>query len=183
MSSHLEGLRVAALATHGFEEIEFTSPRDALQEAGATVDLVSPESDSIRSWDRTDWGKDHPVDRTLSEASVDDYDALLLPGGVLNPDTLRIDDDALTFISRFFDQDKPVAVICHAPWLLIEIGQVDGRRITGYTSIVRDLINAGGDFIDEETVLDGNLLTSRNPEDLPAFNREMVKLFSRVAAA
>lgn len=183
MSTHLEGLRVAALATNGFEEVELISPREALEEAGATVDLVSPESGTIRSWDHTDWGKDYPVDRPLSEVSADDYDALLLPGGTINPDKLRIDDDALTFISGFFERDKPVAAICHAPWLLIEVGQVKGRRMTGYTSIIRDLMNAEADFVDEEAVVDGNVLTSRNPDDLPAFNREMIKLFSQVTVS
>lgn len=181
MYTHLEGIRVAALATNGFEEVEFTSPREALQKAGATVHLVSPESGTIRAWAGDDWGGDYQVDRTLGDVSPTDYDALLLPGGVLSPDTLRADDKALTFISAFFDADKPVAAICHAPWLLIEVGQARNRRMTGYKSIIRDLMNAGADYVDYEVVTDRNVVTSRNPDDLPAFNEGMVALFSKVS--
>lgn len=177
-TSTLEGLTVALLATNGFEQVELTSPREALDDAGATTHLVSPESGSIKGWDEDDWGDTFPVDVTLDEADAGDYDALVLPGGVMNPDTLRVDEQAVAFVEAFFDAGKPVAAICHGPWTLIEAGAVKGRRLTSYKTIRTDLENAGADWTDAETVVDDGLLTSRNPDDLPAFNEKMIELFS-----
>lgn len=178
---NLDGLKVAMLATNGFEQVELTSPRDALQDAGAQTHLVSPQSGTIKAWDGDDWGDTFEVDQTLDEVTPEDYDALLLPGGVLNPDNLRVNDDAVAFVRSFVESGKPIAAICHGPWTLIEAGGVDGRRMTSYTSIKSDLKNAGAVWVDEEAVTDGNLLTSRNPDDLPAFNEAMTELFASAA--
>lgn len=178
----LDGRKVAVLLTNGFEEVEMTEPRKALQEAGATVHLVSPE-ESIKSWDHTDWGDTYECDVALDEANPDDYDALLLPGGVLNPDKLRTNDKAVAFTKAFFDADKPVAAICHGPWTLIEARVVEGRRMTSYKSIKTDLKNAGANWVDEEAVTDGNLVTSRNPDDIPAFNEAMIACFAQAKPA
>ena len=178
---NLDGLKVAMLATNGFEQVELTSPRDALQDAGAQTHLVSPQSGTIKAWDGDDWGDTFEVDQTLDEVTPEDYDALLLPGGVLNPDNLRVNDDAVALVRSFVESGKPIAAICHGPWTLIEAGGVDGRRMTSYTSIKSDLKNAGAVWVDEEAVTDGNLLTSRNPDDLPAFNEAMTELFASAA--
>lgn len=178
----LDERKVAVLLTTGFEEVEMTEPRKALQEAGATVHLVSPEK-SIKSWDHTDWGDTYESDVALDEANPDDYDALLLPGGTLNPDKLRVNEKAVAFIKAFFDAEKPVASICHGPWTLIEAGVVEGRRMTSYESIKTDLKNAGANWVDEEAVTDGNLVTSRNPDDLPAFNEATINLFAEAKPA
>lgn len=178
----LDERKVAVLLTTGFEEVEMTEPRKALQEAGATVHLVSPQ-ESIKSWDRTDWGDTYERDVALEEANPDDYDALLLPGGTLNPDKLRKDEKAVAFVKAFFDAEKPVASICHGPWTLIEAGVVEGRRMTSYESIKTDLKNAGANWVDEEAVTDGNLVTSRNPDDLPAFNEATINLFAEAKPA
>ena len=180
---NLSNLRVAALATNGFEEVEYTKPRKALLDAGATVHLVSPESGKIKAWDGDDWGDSYPVDLTLDEAQASNYDALLLPGGVINPDQLRVNGEALAFVDHFFREDKPVAAICHAPQILISAGLVEGRNITGFKSIRTDLRNAGGIVAnDEQVVVDGNLITSRNPDDIPAFNKKMIECFAAVPA-
>lgn len=176
----LKELKVAALATNGFEEVEFTQPRQALQEAGAQVHLVSPESGSIKAWDKDDWSESYSVDRTLSEANPAEYDALLLPGGVLSPDQLRINEDVLLFVKHFFETGKPVAVICHAGQTLISADVVRGRKMTGYESVRIDLRNAGAIVPNQSVVVDGQLVSSRNPDDLPDFNKKMIEVFSRV---
>lgn len=174
----LDNVKVAALATTGFEQVEYTKPKQALEDAGATVHLVSPQSDSIKAWDGDDWGDAFDVDVELSKASATDYDALLLPGGVLNPDTLRINDEALSFAKAFFTANKPVAVICHGGQTLITAGLVRGRTMTGYEAIRPDLANAGATVRDEEVVVDGKLVSSRNPDDIPAFNEKMIEVFA-----
>jgi len=169
------GKRVAILATNGFEESELREPREALLNAGAFVDLISLEAGAIKGWKDGDWGDTEQVDRTVADAKVEDYDALLLPGGVMNPDKLRTDPDAVAFVRGFFDQGKPVAAICHGAWLLAEADVVRGRKLTSYPSIRTDLINAGAEWVDEEVVVDNGLITSRSPKDLPAFNAKLVE--------
>lgn len=178
----LSHVKVAALATTGFEEVEFTEPRKALREAGATVHLVSPESGRIKSWDVDDWGRRFRVDARLEDVTAENYDALLLPGGVLNPDKLRTNGEALFFIASFLKANKPVAVICHGSQTMISAGLVRGRTMTAYKSIRTDLVNAGAKFVDQAVVVDGNLISSRNPEDLAAFNEKIVEVFARVPA-
>jgi protease I len=178
MADQLKGKRVAALATHGFEQDELLQPRRALVDAGATVDLVSPESGRIRGWKHKEWGEEVGVDRTLDQARVDDYDALLLPGGVINPDRLRMDPRAVQFVKRFFDDGKPIAVICHGPWTLVEAGVVRGVTITAWPSLKTDLTNAGARWVDQEVVVDRGLVSSRKPDDIPAFNRKMIEEFA-----
>lgn len=174
----LQGVTVAILVTDGFEQVELTEPRKALDEAGAATRIVSPKGDRVRAWNFTDWSIDLPVDVVLDQASPDDFDALLLPGGVINPDSLRMDPAAVAFAKAFFDAGKPVAAICHGPWTVIETGAARGRRMTSWPSLTTDLKNAGADWVDQETVVDQGLVTSRNPDDIPAFNREMIQLFS-----
>ncbi len=175
MSQKLNGKRVAILVTDGFEQVELTEPRKALQEAGAETVLVSPKDDRVRAWDRTDWGEEFPVDLPLREARSGDFDALLLPGGVMNPDKLRMEPDAVKMVKEFFRAGKPVAAICHGPWLLVEADVVRGRTVTSYPSLHTDLENAGASWVDQEVVTDEGLVTSRNPDDIPAFNRKMVE--------
>ncbi|MGB3541967.1 type 1 glutamine amidotransferase domain-containing protein [Rubrivirga sp.] len=169
---------VAILATDGFEQSELTSPRDALQKAGAIVHIVSPASGSIKGWDQGDWGESVEVDVALEDATAGDYDALVLPGGQINPDKLRIEDAALEFVEAFATAGKPIAAICHAPWLIIEAGLAKDRHMTSFKSIRTDLENAGADVLEEEMVRcphgDFVLITSRNPDDLPAFNQAIV---------
>jgi protease I len=178
MSEELKGKKVAILVADQFEQIELTEPQKALEAAGADAVIVSPNPDSVKGWDGQDWGREFPVDVPLESASSDDYDALLLPGGVKNPDTLRTDKNALKFIRGFFEAGKPVAAICHGPWTLINAGVVNGRRLTSYHSIELDLRNAGADWVDEEVVVDAGLVTSRKPDDIPAFNRKMIEEFA-----
>lgn len=168
--------RIAILATDGFEEVELTSPKEAFEEKGHTVDIISEKSGSIKAWAKKEWGKNYEVDKSLDEASEKDYDALMLPGGVINPDKLRLNEDALKFIKAFFEADKPVAAICHGPWSLINAEVVMGKKMTSYKSISKDLKNAGANWVDEEVVQDGNLITSRNPDDLPAFNKKVIEV-------
>jgi len=175
----LEGLKVAILVTDGFEEVELTEPRKALDQAGADTSVVSPKGDEVRGWNFTDCGQKLPVDLKLDDARLEDFDALLLPGGVINPDKLRIIPAAVAFVNAFFDAGKPVAAICHGPWTIIEANKARGRRMTSWPSVRTDLKNAGADVVDQEAVVDGNLVTSRKPDDIPAFNREMIKLFAR----
>jgi protease I len=174
----LEGLKVAILVTDGFEEVELTEPRKALDQAGADTSVVSPKGDEVRGWNFTDWGQKLPVDLKLDDAHPEDFDALLLPGGVINPDKLRTIPAAVAFVDAFFDAGKPVAAICHGPWTIIEANKARGRRMTSWPSVRTDLKNAGADVVDQEAVVDGNLVTSRKPDDIPAFNREMIKLFA-----
>ena len=176
---NLNGKKVAILVTDGFEQVELTEPRKALDAAGAKTSIVSPKKDKVRGWNFTDWGAELTVDVPLAEANADEFDALLLPGGVMNPDTLRMDQTAVDFASAFFEAGKPVASICHGPWMLIEAGAAMGRRIAAWPSLKTDLTNAGAEWVDEEVCVDGNLVTSRKPDDIPAFNREMQKLFAR----
>jgi protease I len=178
----LEGLKVAILVTDGFEQVELLEPRRALDQAGADTRVVSPKPDRVRGWNFTDWGDELPVDVPLDRARPDDFDALLLPGGVINPDTLRIVPAAVAFAKAFFDADKPVAAICHGPWMIIETGAARGRRIASWPSLRTDLRNAGAEWVDEPAVVDGHLVSSRKPDDIPAFNREMITLFGRVPA-
>ena len=182
MANKLDGCRVAILVTDGFEEVELTRPRKALDDAGATTSIVSPKDGTVRSWRFTDWGQDLPVDVHLADARPEDFDALLLPGGVINPDKLRMDDDAMAFATAFFDDEKPVAAICHGPWTVIETGYADGRRIASWPSLETDLLNAGAEWVDQPSVTDGNLTTSRNPDDIPHFNEAMIALFARQRA-
>lgn len=177
--SNLKGKKVAILVTDGFEQVELTEPRKALDAAGAQTSIVSPKNDKVRGWNFTDWGGEFTVDVPLAQAKADEFDALLLPGGVMNPDTLRIDEKAVDFASAFFEAGKPVASICHGPWMVIETGAAMGRRIAAWPSLKTDLANAGAEWVDEEVCVDGNLVTSRKPDDIPAFNREMQKLFAR----
>lgn len=179
MAQELAGRRVAALVTDGFEQVELIEPRRALEEAGAQVEIVSPKDGEVRGWDHREWGANVRVDRPVAQARPDDYDALLLPGGVMNPDKLRMDSKVVDFVRAFVDAGKPIAAICHAPWTLIEAGAVKGRRMTSYPSLRTDLRNAGADWVDEEVVVDRNLVTSRNPGDIPAFNRRMVEVFAQ----
>ncbi|UUP19266.1 type 1 glutamine amidotransferase domain-containing protein [Nitratireductor thuwali] len=165
----ITGKRVAILATHGFEQSELEVPLNKLREAGAEVHVVSLEPGQIKGWDKKDWGRPVPVDKTLDEASADDYDALVLPGGQINPDLLRVETKALSFIKDFWTANKPVGAICHAPWLLIEVGIVKDRRITSYHSIKTDVMNAGGRWENSEVVTDQGLVTSRHPGDLDPF--------------
>jgi protease I len=178
-SRHLNGKKVAILATDGFEQVELTEPRKVLDAAGAQTRVVSPKADKIRGWNFTNWGDEVKVDVPLDQAKPDDFDALLLPGGVMNPDTLRMNEQAVDFARAFFEAGKPVASICHGPWMVIETGAAEGRRIASWPSLRTDLENAGAEWIDEEVCVDGNLVTSRKPDDIPAFNREMLSLFAK----
>ncbi len=183
MAKQLEGLKIAIVATNGFEQVELTEPREALDNAGAITHVVAPETGSIKGWNRTDWGDSVDVDKTLDEATEDEYDALLLPGGVLNPDKLRMNERAISFVRHFFDSGKPVAAICHGPQTMINADVVDGRRMTSYEAIRKDLENAGANWVDQEVVVDNGLITSRKPDDLPAFNEAIVHEFSLVQHA
>jgi protease I len=174
----LNGLKVAILVTDGFEQVEMTEPRKALDDAGAITSLISPKDGRVRAWKFTEWGEDYPVDLPLDRAQPQDFDALLLPGGVINPDKLRMQPKAVEFVKAFFDADKPVAAICHGPWTIIEAGAARGRQIASWPSLKTDLRNAGAEWVDREVVVHGNLVSSRKPDDIPAFNREMIRLFS-----
>ncbi len=178
MAESLSGKRVAILATDGFEEVELTEPRAALDAAGARTEIVSPKDGTIKAWATTDWGGEYKVDRALQGASADDYDALLLPGGVMNPDLLRVDEAAMDFVKAFVTSGKPIAAICHGPWLLAEVDAVRGREVTSYPSISTDMKNAGANWVDREVVVDQGIVTSRKPEDIPAFNRKMIEEFA-----
>ena len=167
--------RIAILATNGFEQSELMDPRESLKTAGYAVDVVSPEAGSIRGWKGKDWGDSVAVDVALADADAKDYDALVLPGGVINPDKLRMDPAALDFIRAFADDEKVIAAICHAPWLLVESGIAKDRDVTSWPSVRTDLENAGGRWRDEAVVEDGNLITSRKPEDIPAFSRAVIR--------
>ena len=180
---NLKGLKVAILVTDGFEQVELTEPRKALDQAGAETRVVSPKDKRVKAWKFTDWGEVTPVDVPLDKASSRDFDALLLPGGVMNPDSLRIIPKAVAFVKEFFDAGKPVAAICHGPWTVIEAGAAKGRRIASWPSLKTDLRNAGAEWMDQQVVVDKNLVSSRMPDDIPAFNREMIKLFGQAASA
>jgi len=179
----LKGKRVAILATDGFEQAELLEPQRALKDAGATVLVISPKDGKIKGWNHTDWGQEVPVDVSLKSAKGEDFDALVLPGGVMNPDHLRMDKKAVEFVRQFTDTEKPVAAICHGPWTLIEAGAVRGKTITSWRSLQTDLKNAGANWVDKEVVRDGQIVTSRKPDDIPAFNREMIKMIAEAGAS
>jgi protease I len=178
MAQQLNGKKVAILVENGFEQVELTEPRKALQQAGAQAQIVSPQQGQVKGWNHTDWGETLPVDVPLDRASPDDFDALLLPGGVMNPDTLRMNPRAVQFVRAFFDAGKPIAVICHGPWTLVEADVVRGRTITSWPSLKTDIRNAGGNWVDQEVVTDNGLVSSRKPDDIPAFNRKMIEEFA-----
>jgi protease I len=175
MSGKLQGKKIAILATDGFEQVELTEPQKALQEAGATTHVISPKAGQIKGWKFTDWGDSVKVDKTLDEAKPGDYDALILPGGQINPDKLRMEPKAVAFVTEFFHSGKPVGAICHGPWMLVEAGVLKGRTLTSWPSIRTDIRNAGGHWVDEQVVTDQNLTTSRKPDDLPAFNERLIE--------
>ena len=178
MANELNGLRVAVLATNGFEQVELTEPVKALKQAGATVTVVSQTSGQIQGMNHDEKGDKLPVDKTLSEVKPEQFDALMLPGGVANPDYLRVDKDAVAFVKSFAQAGKPIGAICHGPWTLIEADAVRGKTMTSWPSLQTDLRNAGAEWVDQDCVVDGNLVTSRKPDDLPAFNRRLVEVFS-----
>lgn len=171
----LDGKTIAILATNGFEQSELEVPRDKLKAAGATVHVVSLQAGEIKGWDMKDWGRPVKVDKTIDQVSPDDYDAVVLPGGQINPDLLRVEPRALDFIKKIFDQKKIVAAVCHAPWLLVETGIARGRKMTSYKSIKTDVMNAGAKWEDSQVVVDQGVITSRNPGDLEAFSAKIIE--------
>lgn len=176
MSQHkLENKKVAVLVADGFEESEFTEPVTALQDAGAEVEVISLKPGKVKAWAEKEWGDEYRVDRTVDQANADDYDALVLPGGVMNPDLLRANPVAVKFVEGFTSKNKPIAAICHGPWTLIETGALEGRTVTSWPSLKTDLTNAGATWVDEEVYVDNGLVTSRNPGDLPAFCKKMIE--------
>jgi len=175
MGNELRNKRVAVLVENGFEQSELVEPKKALEEAGARAEIVSPQSGKVKGWSHANWGNEVAVDRRLEDAKPDDYDALLLPGGVMNPDKLRINPRAVEFVRHFVAAGKPIAAICHAPWTLIEAGAVKGRRMTSWPSLATDLRNAGAQWVDEPCVVDNGLVTARKPDDIPAFNKKMIE--------
>jgi protease I len=175
METTLNGKKVAILATDGFEQSELQMPLNELKNAGAAVDIVSLKKGKIKGWKENNWGEEVSVDKALDEVKSDDYDALVLPGGAMNPDTLRANEDAVNFAAGFLEDGKTLAAICHGPWTLIESGLLQGRKMTSYKSIRTDMINAGVNWVDEEVVVDNGLVTSRSPKDLPAFCKKMIE--------
>ncbi len=178
MANKLDGKKVAILVASGFEQVEMTKPRAALEEAGAKVKIVSTKSGQIQGMNHADKGDEFEVDLTLDDADAKDFDALMIPGGLLNPDELRATPAATDFARAFFDEGKPVAAICHGPWVLIDAGVVSGRTLTSWPAIKTDVKNAGGTWVDEEVVVDNGLVTSRKPDDIPAFNKKMIEEFA-----
>ena len=179
----LNNVRIAILTENGFEQEELTSPKEALEKAGAHVDIISPQKGKVKAWKHTDWGIEIAVDRELADAKTADYDALVLPGGVMNPDTLRQNADAVKFAKEFLQSGKPVAAICHGPQTLIETGLLEGKTMTSFPSLQTDLKNSGVKWVDKEMVHDGNIITSRKPADLDAFNKELIKTLSMSQAS
>jgi len=173
--ANFEGKKVAILTENGFEQSELTSPKEALEKSGVTVHIISPQKEKVKAWDKDKWGIELPVDVQLDDANPSDYDALMLPGGVMNPDALRTNSKAIDFAKHFLNEGKPLAAICHGPQLLIETGLLEGRKITSYHSLQTDLKNAGADWTDKEVVVDNGLVTSRTPKDLEAFNKKMLE--------
>jgi protease I len=178
MPEKLTGKRFAILATNGFEQSELEEPRKAIEAAGGKAEVVSLSQGQIRGWLHTDWGNSVPVDVTVEQANPEDYDGLVLPGGVINPDKLRMDPHAINFVRAFAQSGKPIAAICHGPWTLINAGAVRGRKVTSWPSLQVDLENAGAHWVDQQVVVDQGLVTSRKPDDLPAFNRKMIEEFA-----
>jgi len=179
MSTQLQGKTIAILVDNGFEQAELTEPRQALEDAGATTQIVSPQSDTVRAWQHIEWGETFNTDVSLDQAHPAQYDALVLPGGVMNPDNLRTNTKVLSFVRSFFNSGKPIATICHGPWTLIDAGIVQGLTMTSYPSLKTDLSNAGAQWVDQEVVVDQGIISSRNPNDLPAFNTTIVAEFAR----
>jgi protease I len=179
MTQELTNKKIAILVADGFEQVEMTKPKQAFEAAGATTEIISLNSDQVQGWNHFDKADFFDVDVPLEQAKVDDYDALLLPGGVANPDQLRTNDKAVQFVKSFFDADKPVAAICHALWTLIEADVVNGRTLTSWSSLQTDLKNAGANWVDHEVVEDNGLISSRNPDDLPAFSAKVIELFAK----
>lgn len=178
MADNLHGKRVAILATEGFEQAELLEPKKALEQAGAKTEVISPKEGKIRGWNMKEWGQEVAIDKPLSSADPSQYDALVLPGGVMNPDKLRMVPEAVQFVRRFFEEGKPVAAICHGPWMLVEADVVKGRTLTSWPSLKTDIRNAGGNWVDREVASDGNLVTSRKPDDIPAFNQRIMELIA-----
>ena len=178
MSNELQGKRIAILATDGFEQVELTEPKKNLEQAGARTEILSIKEGEIKGWNHTDWGEKVKVDRLVKNASPADYDALVLPGGVINPDKLRTDESAVAFVRNFANSGKTVAAICHGPWTLVEAGVVRGKTMTSWPSLHTDLINAGARWVDEQVVTDGNFISSRKPDDIPAFSQAMIQAVS-----
>ena len=178
MAKELKGKRVAALVTKGFEQVELLDPKKALERAGASVSVVAPETGTVQGWDHTVWGQEVPVDETLDQAAHSNYDALLLPGGVINADHIRMNAKAVQLVKDFFEAGKPIAVICHGSWIMIEAGIVRGLKMTSYPSLKTDLRNAGANWVDQEMVNDHGVVSSRKPQDLPAFNQKMIEEFA-----
>ncbi len=182
MANDFTGKKVAILATEGFEQAELFEPKKALEEAGAVTHVISLKAGEIKGWDETDWGKSIAVDLTVEDADSANYDMLLLPGGVQNPDKLRVNEHAVAFVQEFFEAEKPVAAICHAAWTIIEAEEAHGRTMTSWPSLRTDLENAGAEWVDKEVVVDGNLITSRKPDDIPAFNEAILKALTSTLA-
>jgi protease I len=178
VSQELRNKRIAALVDNGFEQSELLEPKKALENAGAKVDVVSPQSTKVKGWKHTNWGEEVNVDVHLDKANPNEYDAILLPGGVMNPDKLRANEQAIRFVQSFVDAKKPIAAICHGPWTLIETGALRGRTMTSWPSLKTDLKNAHAIWVDQECVVDNGLVTSRKPDDIPAFNRKMIEEFA-----
>ena len=181
MASNLSGKKIAILATDGVEQAELTGPRDALERAGGKTELIALKADPIKAWKSKEWGDTLRVDKTVDQARPEDYDALLLPGGVMNPDHLRMNAGAVDFVRQFASTGKTVAAICHGPWTLIEAGVVAGRTMTSWPSVKTDLANAGAHWVDREVVIDGQFITSRKPDDIPAFNEALIEGVARGA--
>jgi len=181
MAGNLAGKRVAILATDGFEQVELTEPRKALDQAGATTEVVSLKGGEIKGWNHTEWGDKVKVDKTLDQARPQDYDALVLPGGVINPDHLRMEPKAVQFVKDFVATGRPVAAICHGPWTLVEAGVVKGKTFTSWPSLKTDLKNAGANWVDKEVVADGQFISSRKPDDIPAFSKALIEAVGKSA--
>ncbi len=179
MASNLNGKKIAILATDGFEQSELMDPRKALDQAGATTVVIAPKNGEIKGWKLKDWGDSVRVDKTLDQANPQDYDALVLPGGVMNPDHLRMDPKAVDFVRKFVATGKTVAAICHGPWTLVETGALKGKTVTSWPSIKTDLVNAGATWVDKEVAVDGQFITSRKPDDIPAFSKAIIETVSR----
>lgn len=178
MARNIKEMKVAVLTENGFEEVELTSPMNALEQAGATVHVISPQKEKVKAWDHDHWSIEVPVDKVLGEANPEEYDMLVLPGGVFNPDKLRTNKEAVSFVQHFLEQAKPLGAICHGPQTLIETGMLNGRTMTSYKSIKTDLVNAGVNWVDKEVVVDNGLVTSRSPQDLEAFNKKIIEELS-----
>lgn len=178
MANTLKGKKIAIVVTDGFEQVELTEPKKALEEAGAETHLIALKDGEVKGWNHTDWGDKFKVDKTIDNVNADDYSALLLPGGVMSPDKLRANEKVVSFVSSFMESGKPVAAICHGPWTLIETGKLQGRKMTSYHTLKTDLKNAGAEWVDQEVVVDNGLITSRKPDDIPAFNKKIVEEFA-----